>query len=196
MDLPPGRVDADPMTPGRPLQLRALHRAATWINGTTLAGLALARAARTVRVRAPGGVIVASGYRLPLPKQECFTVGSVILTRKPAAWLLHPDRADLLGHEMRHIAQYALFGPLFWPAYWAMCGYSYLLTGSYGGRNPFERRAGLRAGGYRDPPLRPWVARLATAVPRPRRRPDSAGPATPSTASYSTRRPDGTPSPR
>ncbi|HEX7746839.1 MAG TPA: hypothetical protein VF462_16465 [Micromonosporaceae bacterium] len=179
------------MTPVRPL-----HRTATWINGTTLAGLALAAAARTVRVRAPGGVIVASGYRLPLPKQDCFTVGSVILTRKPAEWLLDPDRADVLGHEMRHIAQYAAFGPLFWPAYWTMCGYSYLLTGSYGGRNPFERRAGLRAGGYEDPPLRPWAARIITAVHRRRSRGGPTGAATPSTASYPTRRPDGTPSPR
>lgn len=136
----------------------------TWINGTTLAGLVLAAAGRTTRVRGPGGVIVAGGYRLPVPKQKCFTVGSVILTRRPAEWLLHPDRADLLGHEMRHAAQYAALGPLFWPAYWAMCGYSYLLSGSYGGRNAFERRAGLRAGGYREVPLRPWVNRLAAAV--------------------------------
>jgi hypothetical protein len=136
----------------------------TWINGTTLAGLVLAAAGRTTRVRGPGGVIVAGGYRLPVPKQKCFTVGSVILTRRPAEWLLHPDRADLLGHEMRHAAQYAALGPLFWPAYWAMCGYSYLLSGSYGGRNAFERRAGLRAGGYREVPLRPWANRLAAAV--------------------------------
>jgi hypothetical protein len=145
----------------RPDRVRSV---ATWINGTTLAGLTLATAARTTRVRAPNGVIVAGGYRLPVPKQKCFTVGSVILTRKPAEWLLHPDRADLLGHEMRHIAQYAALGPLFWPAYWAMCGYSYLLTGSYGGRNTFERRAGLRAGGYREAPLRPWVTWLTAAL--------------------------------
>jgi hypothetical protein len=137
---------------------------ATWVNGTTPAGLVLSVVGRTSRVRGPSGVIVAGGYRLPVPKQRAFTVGSVILTRRPAEWLLHPDRADLLGHEMRHIGQYAALGPLFWPAYWATCGYSYLLSGSYGGRNTFERRAGLRAGGYREAPLRPWAARLAGAV--------------------------------
>lgn len=137
---------------------------ATWVNGTTPAGLALAVAARTTRVRGPGGVIVAGGYRLPVPKQKCFTIGSVILTRRPADWLLHPERADLLGHEMRHVAQYATLGPLFWPAYWAMCGYSYLLTGSYGSQNRFERWAGLRAGGYREVPLRPWAARVTAVV--------------------------------
>lgn len=137
----------------------ALRPLATWVNGTTLAGLMLSAVARTTRVRGPGGVIVAGGYRLRLPKQSCFTVGSVILTRKPAEWLLHPDRADLLGHETRHIGQYALLGPLFWPAYWACCGWSYALTGSYGCRNVFERRAGLAAGGYREVPLRPWIGR-------------------------------------
>jgi hypothetical protein len=175
---------------------RRLRTIVTWINGTTLAGLALAVAARTTRVRGPAGVIVAGGYRMRVPKQKCFTVGSVILTRQPADWLLHPDRANLLGHEMRHIGQYAALGPLFWPAYWAMCGYSYLLTGSYGGRNTFERRAGLLAGGYQETPLRPWVARLAAALRGrgDRRRP--GGPATPSAASCPTRRPDGSPSPR
>ncbi|HEX2771661.1 MAG TPA: hypothetical protein VHN18_04425 [Micromonosporaceae bacterium] len=177
----------------RPGRVRSV---VTWINGTTPVGLALAVAARTTRVRGPGGVIVAGGYRLPVPRQKCFTVGSVILTRPPAQWLLHPDRADLLGHEMRHVAQYAALGPLFWPAYWAMCGYSYLLTGSYGGRNTFERRAGLRAGGYREAPLRPWLAGLAAALlgrgfPR-----GAADPTTPSAASCPTRRPGGTPSPR
>lgn len=173
-----------------------LRTIVTWINGTTPIGLALAAAARTMRVRAPGGIIVAGGYRLPVPKQECFTVGSVILTRKPPEWLLHPDRADVLGHETRHIAQYAALGPLFWPAYWAMCGYSYVLTGSYGVRNTFERRAGLVAGGYRDLPLRPWVVRLVAAAQGPRRQRGPTGAATPSTASCPTRRPGGTPSPR
>jgi hypothetical protein len=152
-----------------------LRTVATWINGTTLAGLALAAAGRTMRVRASTGVIVAGGYRLPVPKQECFTVGSVILTRQPADWLLHPDRAGLLGHESRHVAQYAALGPLFWPAYWAMCGYSYLLTGTYGSRNRFERSAGLLAGGYEEAPLRPWVVRLAAAVRAPRRQPGAGG---------------------
>jgi hypothetical protein len=137
------------------------RRRLTLINGTTLTGLALAKAAKTTRVRTPDGIIVAGGYRLPVPRQTCFTVGSVILTRNDPGWLLAPERAELLGHEMRHAGQYAVLGPLFWPAYWLACGYSYALTRSYGARNVFERRAGLQAGGYPELPLRPWAARLA-----------------------------------
>ncbi|HET9516876.1 MAG TPA: hypothetical protein VFO77_04030, partial [Actinoplanes sp.] len=115
--------------------------------------------------RAPGGIVIAEGYRARIPKQSCFTVGSVILTRRTADWLLHEQHADLLGHECRHIAQYALLGPLFWPAYWVACGYSYALTGSYGGRNIFEKHAGLAAGGYQqDTRLRPWVLKLSSAL--------------------------------
>jgi hypothetical protein len=134
----------------------------TAVNGTTLVGLAIAAASRARVHRGPGGVLVASGYRFRLPRQSCFTVGSVILTRKPADWLLDPARRDLLGHETQHANQYAVLGPLFWPAYWLACGWSYALTGSYGGHNFFERHAGLAAGGYRDRPLRPWAARLTT----------------------------------
>ncbi|MBO4210050.1 hypothetical protein [Micromonospora echinofusca] len=152
----------------------SLRSTATWLNGTTLAGLALARLARaTDRRRLPGGVLVVGGYRLPWPRQDCLTVGSVILSRRPADWLLHPGRADLLAHEVRHIGQYALLGPLFWPAYWLACAWSYALTGSYGCRNVFECRAGLAAGGYPvDAPLRPWLARVRSSVAsRPSRRP-------------------------
>jgi hypothetical protein len=102
-----------------------------------------------------------------VPPATCFTVGSVILTRERADWLLDADRADLLGHESRHAGQYALLGPLFWPAYWAACGYSYALTGTWGARNAFERHAGLTAGGYRNAPLRPWAARLLRSPPDP-----------------------------
>ena len=58
------------------------------------------------------------------------------------------QHAELLGHETKHAFQYALLGPLFWPAYWLACGWSYARTGTYGLRNVFERHAGLAAGGY------------------------------------------------
>jgi hypothetical protein len=144
-----------------------LRRRLTWINGTTLAGLAIARAAAGRRVRGPNGVIVAGHYRLPVPRQKCFTVGAVIMTRTDPEWLLAPERAELLGHEMRHVGQYAVLGPFFFPAYWLACGWSYVLTRSYGARNVFERRAGLAAGGYRERPLRPWAAKI-NALVRPR----------------------------
>jgi hypothetical protein len=148
------------------VRMSPLLRRLTWINGSSLVGLAIAKATRTTWVRGPHGVIVAGGYRLPVPRQKCFTVGSVILTRTEPQWLLDPGRAELLDHELGHVRQYALLGPLFFPAYWAACGWSYLLTRSYGARNVFERRAGLAAGGYRELPLRPWAAKMSTLLTR------------------------------
>lgn len=163
------------MTPRRHL-LRTLVTAA---NGTTGAGLLLALATRCRIRRGRHGVLVAEGYPLRVPPATCFTVGSVILTRRTAEWLLADERSALLEHETRHAGQYAYLGPLFWPAYWLSCGWSYALTGSYGSRNPFERRAGLHAGGYPELPVRAWAARFTRTA---------------ATASRS--RPDGTPSPR
>jgi hypothetical protein len=154
----------------------------TWINGTSLAAVVLSVVTRTPLVRGPGGVLVAAGYRLRVPRQSCFTVGTVVFTRRTADWLLHPDRAALLGHETRHVAQYAVLGPIFWLAYALASGWSYLVTGSYGCRNVFERHAGLAAGGYRQVPLRPWADRTRTVIWR--------------AASSARRRPPGTPSPR
>jgi hypothetical protein len=133
----------------------------TAVNGTTLVGLLIAVATGAKIRRAPGGILIAENYRAPVPKQTCFTVGSVILTRQTADWLLLERHTNLLAHEARHAAQYAVLGPLFWPAYWVACGYSYAMTGSYGVRNFFEKHAGLEDGGYRvDLPLRPWVMRM------------------------------------
>ncbi|HEX2355161.1 MAG TPA: hypothetical protein VHI50_01705 [Micromonosporaceae bacterium] len=143
-----------------------LRTGLTCVNGTTAIALVVAAAARTRLRRASGGILIAEGYRLPVPRQRCFTMGCVIFTRGEASGLLHGDHAALLGHETRHVWQYALLGPLFWPAYWLACGYSWAVTGRYGPRNFFERHAGLAAGGYRDVPLRPWAARLGGALRR------------------------------
>ena len=40
------------------------------------------------------------------------------------------------------------------------------LTGDFGSRNVFERRAGLADGGYRDRPLRPALVRCLRSAPR------------------------------
>jgi hypothetical protein len=149
----------------------------TVANGTTGAGILIALAGRATLKRGRDGVLVAEGYRRRIPAQTCFTVGSVVLTRRSAAWLLAEEQRALFGHESRHTGQYAVLGPLFWPAYWAACGWSYALTGSYGARNAFERHAGLSDGGYAEMPLRPRLARLRRSA-----------------ASGSRRRPDGTPS--
>jgi hypothetical protein len=143
-----------------------LRTGLTCANGTTAVALVVAAVARTRLRRAPGGILIAERYRLPVPRQRCFTMGNVVFTRGEAAGLLHVEHAALLGHESRHVWQYAVLGPLFWPAYWLACGYSWLVTGAYGARNVFERRAGLAAGGYLDAPLRPWAARLGAAFAR------------------------------
>ncbi len=148
----------------------------TAVNGTTGAGLLIAAAAGTKVRRGRDGMFIAEGYRRRVPPATCFTVGSVILTRNSADWLLADEHADLLAHESRHAGQYAVLGPLFWPAYWIACGYSYVLTGSYGARNTFERRAGLVAGGYAERPLRPWLARLRRFAATPPRYPPPGTP--------------------
>ena len=114
----------------------------TALNGTTGAGLLIALATRSRIRRGRHGVLIAEGYRLPVPPATCFTVGSVILTRRSADWLLADERTELFGHEHRHAGQYAALGPLFWPAYWLACGYSYATTGSWGA--PSSRRAARR----------------------------------------------------
>ena len=155
------------------------RRIVTAVNGTTAAGLLIARMVGA-RVR-PGrdDMLIAEGYRLPIPPATCFTVGSVILTRRTAAWLLDDERAALFAHERHHAGQYAYLGPVFWPAYWAACGWSRALTGTWHARNAFEVRAGLAAGNYPDRPLRPWLARLsrstARKTPRPSPRTPSRG---------------------
>jgi hypothetical protein len=148
----------------------------TALNGTTGAGLLIAAASGARLRRGRNGMLIAEGYRRKIPPATCFTIGSVILTRNTADWLLADDHADLLAHESRHAGQYALFGPLFWPAYWLACGYSYVLTGSYGSRNAFERHAGLAAGGYDEQPLRPWLARLIRSAATPPRHPPPGSP--------------------
>jgi hypothetical protein len=149
----------------------------TWVNGTTPLALLVAAAARTPVRRAPGGVLIAEGYRWRVPRQHCFTLGGVIFSRRTADWLLDVRRQRLLGHETRHVGQYAVLGPLFLPAYGLAAGWSWLTTGAYGCRNVFERHAGLAAGGYRDLPLRPWLLGARNAVRRRvTRRDGPAGP--------------------
>ena len=69
----------------------------------------------------------------------------------------------LFRHEARHATQYAWCGGvLMVPLYLAAAAVSWALTGDFGARNVFERRAGLADGGYTDKPLRPGVRRLGS----------------------------------
>ncbi|GAA2647482.1 hypothetical protein [Paractinoplanes durhamensis] len=134
------------------------HTVLTAVNGTTGLGLLIALAGGARIRRGRDGVLVAEGYRRRLPPATCFTVGSVVMCRRSAEWLLAEERSALFAHESHHRGQYAVLGPLFWPAYWAACGWSWAATGSWGARNFFEKRAGLHAGGYpTDLPIRPLL---------------------------------------
>jgi hypothetical protein len=130
-----------------PTTAQRLRRAANLLNGSTVAGLAVALAARTRMSRGPRGIVIAAGYRWRLPAARAFTLGNVVLYRGSAADLL--SRPALLGHEERHCSQYAwCLGFPFLPLYLAAAGWSVLRTGNPGTANIFERRAGLAAGGY------------------------------------------------
>jgi hypothetical protein len=62
-----------------------------------------------------------------------FTVGTVIIAREPVGGIL-------LDHELAHVRQYRLWGPVYLPVY----GLLYLLFGYR--RHPFERAAMREAG--------------------------------------------------
>lgn len=146
----------------------ARHRARLAVNlanGSTLAGLAAAAAGRARLARAPCGVLIATGYRLPVPAVPAFTLGSVILTRRD----MLPADSALFRHEARHTTQYAWCGGLLMlPMYFAAAGASWVLCGDFGAWNVFERQAGLADGGYAAWPLRPVLRRLtAPAAGRP-----------------------------
>ena len=133
-----------------------LRLALNLVNGSTLSGLAVARLGRArLSASGQGGLLTAAGYGLPVPSAPAFTLGNVIISRRP--WI--DQESDLFRHEARHATQYAWCGGvLMLPCYFAAAGVSWLLSGDVGAWNPFERLAGLTDGGYRDCPLR-WPAR-------------------------------------
>lgn len=133
------------------LRLRQLWNAA---NLTTPLGLTLALVAGCRIQRGPHGLILAFGYRWAFPDGGAFTVGNTVLFRPHTA-----PTARLLEHESRHATHYAwCLGLPFLVLYFASAGWSLLRTGDPASRNPFERHAGLLAGGYRERPVR-WPRR-------------------------------------
>ena len=72
--------------------MRPRHRvrlAVNLLNGSTLAGLAVSLAGHARLARFPGGLLVGTGYRLPVPPAPAFTLGNVILTRHEPCWPRH-----------------------------------------------------------------------------------------------------------
>ena len=148
------------------------------MNGSTLAGLVVAILGGAEIARSVDGLFTGTGYRLPVPPAPAFCLGNVIVTRGDG---IDPT-SPVFRHEARHATQFACCGGVVMiPLYLAAAGVSWVLTGDFGARNVFERRAGLADGGYTDKPLRPVLRRVSglTGSGRPApapRRPDP-GPA-------------------
>jgi len=144
-----GSATRDSMTQGSMTQGQRLRQLANVLNASTPLGLVLARLAGTRTFRGPRGLIVATGYRWPLPVAGAFTVGNVVIFRADADAAL--TSRILLGHEERHSTQYAWCQGLpFLVFYFAAAAWSALRYGDPASGNPFERHAGLEAGGYVD----------------------------------------------
>jgi hypothetical protein len=125
-------------------------------NGSTLAGLGVAAVGGARVGRSADGLFVGAGYRLPVPPAPAFCLGNVIITRLDG---LTPG-SRLFRHEARHATQYSWCGGLVMvPLYLGAAAVSWALTGDFGARNVFERRAGLADGGYTDQPLRIGIQR-------------------------------------
>lgn len=142
-----------------------LRSALNWMNGSTLLGVVSAKLAGCELRPASRGLIFAHRYSPRLPKASAFTLGNVVLFRAGPEEVARRPR--LVAHEARHSTQYALcLGLPFLPAYLFAAGVSWLLTGDPASRNPFERAAGLRDGGYVERPLRQAVRRGSRAARR------------------------------
>jgi hypothetical protein len=134
-----------------------VRQAVNLANGSTLAGLGVAAVGGASIGRSVDGLFTATGYRLVVPPAPAFCLGNVIVTR---AGVLEPS-SPLFRHEARHATQFAWCGGVVMvPLYLAAAGVSWALTGDFGSRNVFERRAGLADGGYADKPLRRFYLRL------------------------------------
>lgn len=133
-----------------------LRAAANLLNGSTLVGLAVARAGRSQVSRGPRELWYAEGYSLAFPVAGAFTIGNVVLTAGTVDGL----GERVVAHEERHTWQYMVCGTAFLPLYVLAMGWSWLRTGDRAARNVFERAAGLADGGYRDVRIRPWRSLL------------------------------------
>jgi hypothetical protein len=124
------------------------------VNLTTLLGLA-AGAIGGARFRwGPRGLILGEGYRFRFPVAGAFTIGNVSTTARDWESLIN-GLPTLLTHEERHTWQYLYCLGLPFYLFYSICmGWSWLRTGDRAARNFFERRAGLRDGGYLDLPTR------------------------------------------
>ena len=124
-----------------------------FLNLTTVAGLLVGVVGRATFSRGPRGLFFANGYKLGFPVAGAFTIGNVVLSKHERAYF---DNPALVRHEERHSWQYfCLIGLPMLPLYVVAVVVSFLLTGDPASRNPFERLADLREGGYVERPIQP-----------------------------------------
>lgn len=123
------------------------------LNLTTLAGVVVGVVGRARFSWGPRGLVFANGYKLGFPVAGAFTIGNVVLSKHERAYF---DDAALVRHEERHSWQYfCLIGLPMLPLYVVAVVVSFLLTGDPASRNPFERLADLKEGGYVERPIQP-----------------------------------------
>lgn len=140
-----------------------LRQVVNWINLSSLLGLVIGLVGGARFSRGPEGLIVGRRYRIPVPPAPAFTVGNVVLLRISDDLLA--QRPTLLAHEARHATQYAwCLGPVMLVLYAIASAWSWIRTGDPASRNVFERRAGLKEGGYAERPLRPIFRRTRSGT--------------------------------
>ena len=127
-----------------------LRQVVNVVNLSTPLGLLVALAGRARLTTGPDGLLLANGFRLPVPTAPAFTIGNVTVLRLDEAALARRPR--LLAHESRHATQWAwCLGAPFLPLYLAAAAWSWLRCRDVAAHNVFERLAGLADGGYADP---------------------------------------------
>lgn len=115
-----------------------------------------------------GGLVVLTGMEGGHGARRTVTLGSAVLTERSGPHL----NAQYLTHERRHSEQWAVFGPVGFPAAYGLAeAVAGPWFGGHGHGNVFEIAAGLLEGGYDvryDAPAARVAARwIAPDVPRP-----------------------------
>ncbi|MFT4108193.1 hypothetical protein [Propionicimonas sp.] len=164
-----------PTAPDAPTapRLSAAHRvraAGNAVNLSTAAGLVVALAGRASVRSGPEGLLIAEGYRLPLPRAGAFTVGNVVVVPHGLLAGVEVRQPGTLAHEAVHSWQYFWCAGLpFLPLYGLASAWSWLRRGDPASGNGFERGAGLARGGYTERPVTNAGLRRIAALLRPRR---------------------------
>lgn len=135
------------------------------LNLSTLAGVVVGLIGRARFSCGPRGLFYATGYKLGFPIANAFTIGNMVLTKNEREYF--DADPGLVKHEERHSWQYfCLIGLPLLPLYGLAAVWSWLRTGDFASRNPFERLANLKDGNYTERPVRPFAETLTAAFRR------------------------------